>query len=51
MRVEAAQTVFDTVRMMMSRGMTVDQAIEKVESILRGKLEEHIKNLIRQECK
>ena len=48
------ETVFHTVQMLMKDGLTVQEAIEKVESILcggRGHLPEHIKSLIRQECK
>lgn len=44
-------TVFGTIRNIMASGATVDQAIAKVESILRGQIPEHIKALIRQECK
>ena len=46
----APETVFDTVRMMMERGATLDYAIAKVESILHCKLDENIKARIRQEC-
>lgn len=45
-----APTVFHTVRQMMAKGMTLEQAIAEVEAILRGKLPEHIIALIRQEC-
>ena len=45
-----APTVFHTVRQMMAKGMTVEQAIVEVEAILRGKLPDHIKDMIRQEC-
>ena len=45
------QTVMDSVRLMMATGMTVYQAIVEVETILRGKLPEHIKALIYQDCK
>ena len=45
-----APTVFHSVRQMMEKGMTLEQAIAEVEAILRGKLPEHIIALIRQEC-
>ena len=45
-----APTVFHTVRQMMAKGMTVEQAIAEVEAILRSKLPDHIKDMIRQEC-
>jgi len=44
-------TIFATVQQYMNCGATVEQAIEKAEGILRGKLPEHIIALIRQECK
>ena len=44
------KTVFDTVRIMLKKGMTVEQSIAEVEAILRGKLPDHIIALIRQEC-
>ena len=44
------QTVFNSVKIMMEKGMSVDQAIEEVESVLRGKLPDHIVAIIRQEC-
>ena len=44
------KTVFDTVRKMMASGATVDEAMAKVESLMRGQLPEHIRALIRQEC-
>ena len=44
------ETIFHTVRIIMARGATIDQAIKEVESILRCQLPKHIKALIRQEC-
>jgi len=45
------QTVFNTVSMLVNqKGMTIPQAIEEVEKILRCKLPEEIKAQIYQEC-
>ena len=44
------QTVFGTVRFMMKHGLTVEEAIVRVESLLYSKMPENIKDLIRQEC-
>lgn len=43
------ETVFETVRMLVEKGLTVEDAIMEVESILHGKLPEHIKDMIRRE--
>ena len=43
------ETVFETVRILLKKGMTVDQAIEEVESLLRGKLPEIIVDKIKEE--
>ncbi len=44
------EDVFHTVRILMRQGMTVNQAIAEVESILHRRLPENIKSLIYQEC-
>jgi len=44
-------TVQESVKYLVDdKGMTVQQAIEEVQSILRCKLPEHIVALIKQEC-
>lgn len=43
-------TVYETVRRFMAQGKTLQEAIAKVESIVRQKLPEHIKAFIRAEC-
>ena len=45
------KAVTDSVKAMMAKGMSVYQAIVAVEAILRGKIPEHIKAIIYQECK
>lgn len=47
---ERPETVFHSVKIMMEKGMSLDQAIEEIESILRGKIPDHIKDRIRQEA-
>ncbi len=44
------ESIFQTVKIHMEKGMTVQEAITEIESILRCKLTEHIVNLIYQEC-
>ena len=44
------ETIFDTIRMLRAKGLTVQEAILEVESILRGKFSEDIKAQIYQEC-
>jgi len=41
--------VFNHVRMLKEKGLTTKEAIEEIESTLRGKLPEHIKARIYQE--
>ena len=45
------ETVFRTVQLLMKDGMTVREAIKRVEGILHGQLPEQVKALIYQECK
>ena len=45
------ETVFQTVQLLMKEGISVEEAIAKVESKFYCHLPELIKNLIRQECK
>ena len=45
------KTVFNSVKKAMVEGCNVYEAIVKVENILRGKIPEHIKALIYQDCK
>ena len=45
------ESVFKTVRFMMNRGLTFNESIKEIESILRNQIPDEIKNLIRQECK
>lgn len=35
-------TVFDTIQFYIDRGLSVDQAVQEVESVLRGKLGEDL---------
>ena len=44
------QTVFDTIRILVVKGLTIGDAIEEVESTLRGQLPDHIKELIYLQC-
>jgi len=44
------ETIFDSVKILVEKGMTVKEAIAEVEAILRGKLPEHIVDRIYQEC-
>lgn len=44
-------TIFATIKQYMDCGATVDQAIEKVEGILRGQLPDNIKALIYLEAR
>jgi len=51
MKVEE-ETIFDTVRRFMSAGMTLEQAIEKVEGIFGGRpLPPKVKELIEREMR
>ena len=43
------ETVFHSVKIMIEKGMDFQEAINEVESILRGKIPDHIKDRIRQE--
>lgn len=43
-------TIFHSVNMMVAKGITIQQAIKKVETILRCQLSEDIKSRIYQEC-
>ena len=43
------ETIFDTIHLLKEKGLTLDEAIEEVQSILRGKLPEHILEMIRRD--
>ena len=43
------ELVFYSVRVLTDKGMPVEEAIKKVESILRGQIPDHIKGRIKQE--
>ena len=44
------ETIFDSVKILMEKGMSFSEAIEEVEGILHGKLTDDLKDRIRQEC-
>ena len=45
------ETIFDTIRILIEKGLTIQEAIEEVESKLRGKLPEHIVNRVHREVR
>ena len=44
------ETIFDTVKMLTEKGLTIKEAIEEIESVLHGKLPDRVISLIYQEC-
>jgi len=42
------ETIFHTIRILKEKGLSVDEAIVGVESILRGKLPEHLVDMIKE---
>ena len=42
------ETIFDTIRILQAKGLSVDEAIAEVESILRGKLPENLVIMIKE---
>jgi len=44
------ETIFDSIKLRMKQGRTVQEAIAEVESILHCKLPEQILLMVRQEC-
>ena len=43
-------TVFDTVKQLLEKGMTLEEAIREVEFKLRTPFPENIRDMIREEC-
>ena len=42
-------SVFDTIRVLINKGLTLQEAIQEVETILHTKLPDHIISMIKEE--